>query len=60
MILYYRLNVFLIDIPPLDNKKKYIEDLANFFINKYSQMFNIQGVELSSEVIDFFQSIPLL
>ena len=54
--LYYRLNVFPIDIPPLRDRKKDIEDLANFFINKYSQMFNIQGVELSSEVIDFFQS----
>lgn len=54
--LYYRLNVFPIDIPPLRDRKKDIEDLANFFINKYSQMFNIQGIELSSEVIDFFQS----
>ncbi len=54
--LYYRLNVFPIDIPPLRDRKKDIEDLANFFIGKYSQMFNIQGAELSSEVIDFFQS----
>lgn len=54
--LYYRLNVFPIDIPPLRDRKKDIEDLVNFFIGKYSQMFNIQGAELSSEVIDFFQS----
>ncbi|WP_326983121.1 sigma-54 dependent transcriptional regulator [Chryseobacterium sp. MYb264] len=34
--LYYRLNVFPIELPPLRERKEDIELLANFFLNKYS------------------------
>ncbi|MGI9534599.1 MAG: sigma 54-interacting transcriptional regulator [Thermodesulfobacteriota bacterium] len=34
--LYYRLNVFPIDIPPLRKRKGDIEALSNYFVKKYS------------------------
>ncbi|PBJ10131.1 sigma-54 dependent transcriptional regulator [Flavobacterium sp. ACN6] len=34
--LYYRLNVFPIQLPPLKDRKEDIEDLANFFLKKYA------------------------
>lgn len=34
--LYYRLNVFPIELPPLRERKEDIELLANFFLNKYA------------------------
>ena len=34
--LYYRLNVFPIQLPPLKERKEDIEDLANFFLKKYA------------------------
>ncbi|MDQ0594285.1 two-component system response regulator HydG [Chryseobacterium ginsenosidimutans] len=34
--LYYRLNVFPIELPPLRERKEDIELLANFFLNKYT------------------------
>ena len=54
--LYYRLNVFPIDIPPLRERPKDIEDLTNFFIAKYSQLFNIPIRSLSNEVMSIFLS----
>ena len=54
--LYYRLNVFPIDIPPLRERPKDIEDLTNFFIAKYSQLFNIPIRRLSNEVMSLFLS----
>lgn len=54
--LYYRLNVFPIDIPALRERPKDIEDLTNFFIAKYSQLFNIPIRRLSNEVMSLFLS----
>ena len=54
--LYYRLNVFPIDIPPLRERPKDIEDLTNFFIAKYSHLFNIPIRSLSNEVMSIFLS----
>jgi len=34
--LYYRLNVFTIDVPPLRERTGDITELANYFLNKYS------------------------
>ncbi|NME36385.1 MULTISPECIES: sigma-54-dependent Fis family transcriptional regulator [Fusobacterium] len=54
--LYYRLNVFPIDIPPLRNRKKDIEELSKYFIRKYSKLFNRSNIKISDEVMEFFQS----
>ncbi|KYH34400.1 L-erythro-3,5-diaminohexanoate dehydrogenase [Clostridium tepidiprofundi DSM 19306] len=39
--LYYRLNVFPIEIPPLRNRKEDIIPLTKHFINKYNKKFNL-------------------
>ncbi len=54
--LYYRLNVFPVDIPALRKRPKDIEDLTNFFIAKYSHLFNIPIRRLSNEVMNLFLS----
>ena len=52
--LYYRLNVFPIYIPPLRERPTDILELASYFIEKYSQLFNTPLKLLSNEVKDFF------
>ena len=54
--LYYRLNVFPVDIPPLRNRPKDIEELAEYFIVKYSQIFNTPLKTFSNEVMKAFTS----
>lgn len=52
--LYYRLNVFPINIPPLRQRKEDIPDLVNFFVKKYSRRIKktINGV--SQNVLSSF------
>lgn len=52
--LFYRLNVFPIDIPPLRNRPKDIEELTTYFIIKYSQLFNTPIKNISNEVMKMF------
>lgn len=52
--LYYRLNVFPIDIPPLRQRPKDIKDLTIFFVKKYCQTSNILEKNISKEVINIF------
>lgn len=47
--LYYRLNVFPIDIPPLRERKSDILLLANFFLNRYTNKHKIQLKGFSTE-----------
>ena len=54
--LYYRLNVFPIDIPALRNRPKDIEELTKYFVGKYSQLFNTPIKVLSPEVMNTFLS----
>lgn len=42
--LYYRLNVFPIDIPPLRKRKSDIIPLTKHFMNKYNQKFNLNKI----------------
>lgn len=54
--LYYRLNVFPINLPPLRERPKDIIDITNYFIEKYSTLFGISTRKLSDEVIESFLS----
>ena len=51
--LYYRLNVFLIRVPPLRTRKDDIPPLVQHFIQKFNQDFhkNIQGIHPSAHRI---------
>lgn len=54
--LYYRLNVFPINIPSLCNRPRDIEELSEYFIIKYSKAFNISPKTISTEVMKIFTS----
>jgi len=55
--LFYRLNVFPIHIPPLRERGRAdILDLANFFVEKYSQLNNKNVRRISTPAIDMMMS----
>ncbi len=54
--LYYRLNVFPIVVPPLRERKTDIPLLTDYFIEKFSQKFNIEVKRISTPAIDMFMS----
>jgi len=53
MDLFYRLNVFNINVPPLRERREDIIPLVNYFINKYNNIFgtNITGISKEAEEI---------
>lgn len=52
--LFFRLSTLYICIPPLRERKDDIFYLADYFINKYSTVFNVPKPKLSKEVSNFF------
>ena len=54
--LYFRLNVINIELPPLRERKEDLEDLANFFIDKYSRSNNLEPKILTKEALDLIIS----
>jgi Nif-specific regulatory protein len=54
--LYYRLNVFPIHIPPLRERRADILDLANFFVQKYSEKNHKHIKRISTPAIDMLTS----
>ncbi len=52
--LYYRLNVIPIEIPPLRERTEDIKIISYYFMRKYSRLFNKKNVNLSNEVLDYF------
>ncbi len=54
--LYYRLNIFPIYIPPLRERGSDILLLADFFVNKYAQVFNKDIKRISTSAIDMLMS----
>lgn len=54
--LFYRLNVFPIYIPPLRERGSDILLLADFFVNKYSEIFKKNIKRISTSAIDMLMS----
>ena len=52
--LFYRLNVFTINLPPLRDHKEDIPLLINHFINKYNKLFNTKIEGVTEEVLNVF------
>ncbi len=53
--LYYRLNVFRIELPPLRARKEDIPPLVEHFIHKYASSMNKQVGRVSGEALDLLQ-----
>ena len=56
--LYFRLNVVLIELPPLRDRRSDIPLLINHFITKYNQQFGMNVSSVDQEVIDIFSQYP--
>ena len=50
--LYYRLNVFPIELPPLRDRKEDINDLAQYFLKKFSKLLNKNVKTISPGVME--------
>jgi len=53
--LYYRLNVFSIELPPLRDRPDDISRLARFFVNKYAQAMNKSTMNIAAETIGLLE-----
>ena len=56
--LFYRLNVFPIEIPPLRERKEDIPLLVQYFIDRYARKQGKKMGRVSRETLDLFQSYP--
>jgi transcriptional regulator with GAF, ATPase, and Fis domain len=56
--LYYRLNVFPINLPPLRNRPDDIAALANFFLSRYSKITGKQINFISNKAIQQLKGYP--
>jgi two-component system response regulator AtoC len=56
--LYYRLNVVLIDLPPLRDRKDDIPLLIRHFLNKYSRQFGKAISEVEPEALEILLQYP--
>ncbi len=50
--LFYRLNVFPIEVPPLRDRRTDIPLLANYFIRKYSDLYTVDSPKLPASTLD--------
>jgi transcriptional regulator with PAS, ATPase and Fis domain len=54
--LYYRINVVSIHLPPLRERRQDIPELCEYFLHKYSLVFDKEPLPLSSTTMNFFLS----
>ncbi len=50
--LYYRLNVFPIEVPPLRDRKDDIPLLSNFFLQKFAELYTIDPPKLPARTLE--------
>jgi PAS domain S-box-containing protein len=56
--LFYRLNVFPIDIPPLRERREDIRLLVEYFIDRYARKLGKDIKEVSKKTLELLQSYP--
>jgi two-component system response regulator AtoC len=52
--LYYRINVVNIVLPPLRERKEDIPLLVDYFLKRYSEMYNRERVKISPRLMELF------
>lgn len=55
--LFYRLNVFTLEIPPLRERPEDIFDLVHYYLNRYNKKFGVQK-KIHSNAIAMLQAYP--
>jgi len=53
--LYYRLNVVVIHLPPLRERKEDIPDLVRFFLQKYAAESGVENPSIHPDAVEFLQ-----
>jgi formate hydrogenlyase transcriptional activator len=56
--LFYRINVFPIEVPPLRDRKEDIPMLVKYFIDRYGRKAGKQIVSVSNKTLEALQSYP--
>jgi len=56
--LFYRLNVFPIEMPPLRGRKEDIPLLAHYFVHRYASKMGKKVSSISKKTLERFQSYP--
>jgi transcriptional regulator with PAS, ATPase and Fis domain len=56
--LYYRLNVFLLVLPPLRERLDDLPILADFFLKKYGEKYRRGTISLAPEALQVFRNFP--
>ena len=54
--LYYRLNVVVIHLPPLRQRKEDVPELVKYFLRKYAAELGVADPSIHSEAVDFLQT----
>jgi nitrogen regulation protein NR(I) len=54
--LYYRLNVVVLHLPPLRERKEDIPDLVRFFLRKYAAEFGVENPAIRHDAVEFLQT----